>query len=115
MGPWPWVRIRSDLGLFVEFSPPCPPSFIFQPPEDLPALNLFSALTSRWSSAEGNLTTIDEGRRRGFLLEISLDRVGILFITHIVWKVPIHASCPGIVLLCPFLEGSYLLCLPSLW
>lgn len=76
MGPWPWVRIRSDLGLSVEFSPPYPPSFIFQPPEDLPALNPFSALTFRWFSAEGNLITVGERRRRGLLLEVSLDGVG---------------------------------------
>lgn len=115
MGPWPWVRIRSDLGLSVEFSPPCPPPSIFQPLEDLPALNLFSALTSRWSSAEGNLITVGEGKRQGLILEVSLDGVGILFITHIPWKVPIHASCPGNVLLCLFLKGDYLPCLPSLW
>ncbi|CAI9157833.1 unnamed protein product [Rangifer tarandus platyrhynchus] len=53
MGPWPWVKIRSDLGLSVEFSPLLPALLLpfSKPSEDLPTLNLFSASTSRQPSA----------------------------------------------------------------
>lgn len=51
MGPWPWVKIRSDLGLPVEFSPLSSlPSFLHFPtrrgpsrPEPLPSFNLQAA------------------------------------------------------------------------
>ncbi|KAB1257023.1 hypothetical protein Cadr_000026244 [Camelus dromedarius] len=59
----------SKLGQIWDFlwnfplSPPCPPSFIFQPVEDLPALNLFPASTCRRpSAAGGRLPTLLTGK-----------------------------------------------------
>lgn len=51
--PWPWVNIRSDLGLSEEFSPPCLLPSFSGPSEELTSALTLLECDSLWHLQRG--------------------------------------------------------------